>query len=60
MRDCGLFVDEVFPVFAASPDGVRNCLCHGEGLVEIKCSYKHRDANVHNIPQIDSNFLPTR
>lgn len=56
VRDCGLFVDEVFPVFAASPDGVRNCLCHGEGLVEIKCSYKHRDVNVHNIPQIDSNF----
>ena len=30
LRDSGLVVDAACPVFAASPDGVRNCSCHGK------------------------------
>ncbi|XP_052254844.1 uncharacterized protein LOC127860420 [Dreissena polymorpha] len=56
LRDSGLVIDTTFPVFAASPDGVRTCLCHGEGLVEVKCSYKHRDVCVKDIPDIDPSF----
>lgn len=28
---------------AASPDGLFYCKCHGDGVVEVKCSWKHRD-----------------
>ena len=55
-RDCGLVVDSTFPVFAASPDGVTNCDCHGEGLVEVKCCYKYREELVRDIPNLDNTF----
>ena len=56
IRDSGLVVDTTFPLFAASPDGVRTCECHGEGLVEVKCSYKHKDMHPADIPEIDAHF----
>ena len=56
LRDSGLVVDADFPVFAASPDGVRNCSCHGKGLLEVKCSFKHKDLNVSEIVLIDPTF----
>ena len=28
-----------YPMFGASPDGLVQCTCCGEGLVEIKCPY---------------------
>ena len=27
----------------ASPDGMRQCSCHGRTVIEIKCPYKYRD-----------------
>ena len=56
LRNCGLVIDTTFPLFAASPDGVRTCKCHGEGLLEVKCSYKHREQFVKDIPSIDPTF----
>ena len=56
MRDSGLMIDTTFPMFAASPDGVGTCDCHGEGLLEVKCTYKHRDLFVSDIPDCDSQF----
>ena len=41
MRDSGLVIDAKCPIFAASPDGVRNCKCLGKGLLEVKCYFKH-------------------
>ncbi|WAR07527.1 hypothetical protein MAR_017485 [Mya arenaria] len=38
VSDCGLFVDSTFPLFAATPDGLRECSCHDKGLVENKDS----------------------
>lgn len=34
---CGLIVNQKFPYFAASPDGLVNCDCHGDGCVVVKC-----------------------
>ncbi|WAQ94074.1 hypothetical protein MAR_006545, partial [Mya arenaria] len=55
VSECGLFVDSTFPLFAATPDGLRECSCHGKGLVEIKCSYKHRDSKIEDIK--DQSFF---
>lgn len=57
LRDCGLDIDTTFPVFAASPDGVRTCACHGEGLIKVKCCSAHRNIFVADIPEIDKDFL---
>lgn len=56
LRDCGMFVDESCSVFAATPDGVRICKCHGEGLLEVKCSYAHKDETAEEAAQYDKNF----
>lgn len=34
---CGLIINQKFPYFAASPDGIVNCDCHGDGCVVVKC-----------------------
>lgn len=34
---CGLIINQKYPYFAASPDGLVNCECHGDGCIVIKC-----------------------
>ncbi len=36
---CGLVISTSFPYMGASPDGIVNCECCGNGVVEIKCLY---------------------
>ena len=38
----GLYVNHCSPHLEASPDGHISCDCCGEGLIEIKCTYKYR------------------
>ena len=45
LRTCGLFIDPNFPYLGTSPDGIIQCKCCGEGLVEIKCSFVHKNKN---------------
>ncbi|ELU03665.1 hypothetical protein CAPTEDRAFT_202368 [Capitella teleta] len=42
LRQTGLLVKEDEPFLAASPDGVFECECCGQGTLEIKCPYKYR------------------
>lgn len=46
--ECGLMINPNLPYFAASPDGLAHCACHGKGCVQIKC---------FNIPEIDTLFV---
>ena len=39
----GLHVSLSYPHLGASPDGLINCDCCGESLIEIKCPYKYRE-----------------
>ena len=41
----GLFLSTEYPMFGASPDGLVQCTCCGEGLVEIKCPYTLRESS---------------
>ena len=45
----GLHLNPRFPHLGATPDGLISCECCGEGIIEIKCPYKHRDKRPHNI-----------
>ncbi|XP_072037064.1 uncharacterized protein [Amphiura filiformis] len=33
------------PFIGASPDAIVNCECHGMGVVEVKCPYKHKESD---------------
>ena len=47
VKDTGLHIDHEAPYLGASPDGLVDCKCHGQGLLEIKCPSKHR-SNLKN------------
>ena len=40
---CGLFLSENDPYLGASPDGLVSCSCCGDGCIEIKYPYCHKD-----------------
>ncbi|XP_077492150.1 uncharacterized protein LOC144103258 [Amblyomma americanum] len=42
-RDSGLQISTEQPFPAASPDGIINCTCCKEGVLEIKCPFNGRD-----------------
>ena len=56
LTNCGLVINGACRICAASPDGVRHCSCHGTGLTEVKCSFKHKDLDVKEIVEIDPIF----
>ena len=37
----GFVISSLYPYLAASPDGEISCKCHGDGLYEAKCPWKH-------------------
>jgi hypothetical protein len=42
----GLFLSTEFPFIGATPDSMISCDCCGNGCVEVKCPYCHRDDTV--------------
>ena len=58
-QPAGLFVNPNFPHLGASPDGIISCQCCGDGLVEIKCPYKHRDQCPIDVIDKDFCLQPT-
>lgn len=56
IRECGLFICKDAPYLAASPDAVVACSCCGEGLLEIKCPFKHRNVSPEDAAASDAQF----
>lgn len=52
--DSGLRVNPRFAHLGATPDRVVNYVCCGNGLIEIKCPYKHQNTHPHKVQ--DPNF----
>ena len=46
MSSCGFFISTQFPFIGASPDSLVSCDCCGDGCVEVKCPYCHRDNTI--------------
>lgn len=44
----GLHVNPCYPHLGATPDGLIECDCCGEGVLEVKCPFKHRDKHPHD------------
>ena len=45
-----------FSSYAASSDGVIDCSCCGKGVLEIKCSYSHRESFLYTAAAEDPKF----
>lgn len=54
----GLHINPDFPHLGASPDGIIECDCCGDGLIEIKCPFKYRDIDPNLIT--DTSFYIKR
>lgn len=39
---CGLFISKQHPFIGATPDGLVECECCGEGIIEVKCSFAYQ------------------
>ena len=54
----GLLVSTKYPFLGATPDGLVSCSCCDIGLLEVKCPYKYRDSDPHDIN--DTSFYLQR
>ena len=48
-RETGFVIDEQHCYLGSSSDGTVTCDCCGRGVIEIKCSYKHKGKNVLSV-----------
>lgn len=56
IKESGLIISTSIPFLAASPDGIFNCPCHGKGVIEIKCPWKHRNSHIDVAAALDDDF----
>lgn len=55
-KTTGLHLLPEAPFLGASPDGISSCACHAKRVVEIKCTLKHKNLSVAEIPEIDPSY----
>ena len=56
LSECGLFLDKDYPLIGGSPNALITCACCPDGLLQVKCCYKHRGIKPSEIPQVDRNY----
>lgn len=56
VQTCGLFIHREKHYLGSSPDGIINCSCHGQSLLEVKCPTK----DISELPylSVDRHLLP--
>ncbi len=57
MMDSGLTINPKWSYIGASPDSVVNCDCCGQGVMEIKCPYCHRNDGIAESSEDKRFFL---
>lgn len=45
VKSCGFIVDLEAPFLGASSDGLVECSCCGQGVLEVKCPFRAKDAD---------------
>ena len=53
----GLWVSPLYPHIGVSPDGVTNCQCCGDGILEIKCPHSARHTDPDSLTSTTCAFL---
>ena len=53
----GLWVSPLYPHIGVSPDGVTNCQCCGDGILEIKCPHSARHTDPNSLTSTTCAFL---
>ena len=51
MRDSGFVIHSAYPEIGASPDGIVQCDCCGEGSLEVKCPFLIRNEDLLNVKE---------
>ena len=54
--DSGFQIMQDKPFIGASPDGIVNCRCCGEGTLEIKCPFCHMNDSIEKAISTDKSF----
>ena len=55
VRKADLHVRKDYPFLGASPDGIVTCDCCPPSVVEVKCSYAHRDKTAEELQALVSS-----
>ena len=56
VQTTGLIINTSLPWIGASPDGITTCVCHGRGVLVIKCPFALKDQSIVNSCNSDTNF----
>ena len=56
LSECGLFLDKDYPLIGGCPNALVTCACCPDGLLQVKCCYKHRGIKPSEIPRVDRNY----
>ena len=56
VNDCGLHISLDNPFTGAPPDGLVSCSCCGDGCLEIKCPYCHKEDIIFEAVAADNKF----
>ena len=56
ISNCGLFLSTEHFYMGASPDAVVYCSCCGDGCIEIKCPFKHKDDFIFEAVEKNKKF----
>lgn len=57
LQKCGLYLNNKYPRFGVSPDGISSCDCHGKIVLEIKCPYSGRSGSIENVLALKDPYI---
>ena len=57
LEPCGFFICVDEPHLGATPDSLLCCVCHGQGIVEVKCPYSARDLLLSEAAEQKKHFF---
>ena len=60
LSEAGLHLDPLHPFLGATPDGLVNCSCCGNGVLEVKCPYSCRERGFQQAVEEDTSFFIPR
>lgn len=57
LHQSGLILNNNFPGFSASPDGISVCDCHGKIVLEIKCPFSGKNGSIESVLSLKVPYI---